>query len=380
MKKIAKPAALFLAVMLVVLSMNLNASASGAPEITLQPQNLVYPEHASAIYSVEALGNDLSYQWFVVYEGTVYDTADYDSMVSAPWARYAEEGFGPSPDGSGFHFDGILAGLNGAEIYCVVSSNGESVASQAAIIQVGGSALPPEIRVLSEVRVPQGNEGKPLTLGCLAEDPNGGECSYQWYSCSGTLPTIQAMIGEESSELTVPTDQLGKFFYVCMATTPSGGVGYSSVITVSVVEASSSESSSETSSEASSEASEASEESSAESSGTLTTGVNEESSKEKQESSAAESSQESSETVAATESSEESSREESSPESSEESSQESAGQSESSEESSQAAEQSPTQAQNGNQNLILILLCITVVLLIGLIVLLIIMMSRRRKQ
>ena len=90
MKKLmSKPAALLLAAMLVLTSMSLSASASDYPTITLQPQNLIYPEGAVAIYSVEATGSDLVYRWFINYGGTIYEATDASTVMTQPWTAYA---------------------------------------------------------------------------------------------------------------------------------------------------------------------------------------------------------------------------------------------------------------------------------------------------
>lgn len=56
-----------LMITLLAAAMLVPVSATDKPVITLQPQNSVYPEFASAIWSVEATGENLSYNWYIVY-------------------------------------------------------------------------------------------------------------------------------------------------------------------------------------------------------------------------------------------------------------------------------------------------------------------------
>ena len=133
-KTFVRPTALLLTLMLIVMGVSVKASASDYPMITRQPQNLVYPEGAVAIYSVEATGSDLTYHWYIEFEGTIYDPMDIETIMSQPWTAYAGSGWGLSPDGSAFFFEGIMAGLNGAQIYCEVSNSTGFATSRPAII------------------------------------------------------------------------------------------------------------------------------------------------------------------------------------------------------------------------------------------------------
>ena len=66
----------FLIITLLAAAMLVPVSAADKTVITLQPQNSVYPEFASAIWSVGATGENLSYNWYIVYNGTAYRTVD----------------------------------------------------------------------------------------------------------------------------------------------------------------------------------------------------------------------------------------------------------------------------------------------------------------
>lgn len=67
---------LFLAVLcLLILPFSVSADESEPIRITLQPQNPAFPENGYASWSVEAEGGDLTYEWFIVYQGMTYETS-----------------------------------------------------------------------------------------------------------------------------------------------------------------------------------------------------------------------------------------------------------------------------------------------------------------
>ena len=215
--------------------LSLTAFAVSEPEILREPQNLTWPANSVAGYSVEAYGENLSYQWYIVYEGKTYDTSKL-SEGRQPWVDFVTEGAGPGQSGSEFYFTGILSGLNGAEIYCEVSNSYGKVKTSPAIISVGGSAMPPAISVVSRITV---NKGESADIYCTASDAKGGELEYLWYeTATGKLQDIAAVNrgAETADTLHCETDRVGTRYYVCMVTTPDGGVGYSSVVPVTVTE------------------------------------------------------------------------------------------------------------------------------------------------
>ncbi len=77
-----------------------------------------------------------------------------------------------------------------------------------------------------------------LTISAKITD--GGTLAYQWYETpNGTLPSIMAIIGEESPTFTCNTSTSGTRYYVCMATNTIGSEvsrTYSNVIAVTVYE------------------------------------------------------------------------------------------------------------------------------------------------
>ena len=124
----------FLMITLLAAAMLVPVSAADKPVITLQPQNSVYPEFASAIWSVGATGENLSYNWYIVYNGTAYRTADA-LAENHPWLNgVTGSGYGSNEAGDTFFVEGIGSALDGALIYCVVSNEAGSVTSESAYI------------------------------------------------------------------------------------------------------------------------------------------------------------------------------------------------------------------------------------------------------
>lgn len=54
-------------------SLGLPVSADGGAEIIAQPQNPTYNAGAVAIYSVTAMGENLTCSWYIDYNGTEYE-------------------------------------------------------------------------------------------------------------------------------------------------------------------------------------------------------------------------------------------------------------------------------------------------------------------
>ena len=62
------------------------AAAEPEPYITSNPTSADYPEGAVAMYTCNAFGNNLTFDWYLVFEGTTYRIADADG--SQPWCAY----------------------------------------------------------------------------------------------------------------------------------------------------------------------------------------------------------------------------------------------------------------------------------------------------
>ena len=229
-----------LMITLLAAAMLVPVSAAEKPVITLQPQNYVYPEFASALWSVGATGENLSYDWYIVYNGTAYRTADAFAE-NHPWLNgVTGSGYGSNEAGDTFFIEGIGSALDGALIYCVVSNEAGSVTSESAYISVNGKKSPPRLKVPALVTVEQETVVKLL---CDAEAAEGDSVSsYAWFETpTGQLKDIVAMGSsggqpEEDPVLVCDTSTPGTRYYVCCVMTKLGGMAYSSVIPVTVTE------------------------------------------------------------------------------------------------------------------------------------------------
>lgn len=216
------------------------AEDSGGILITLQPQNSVFPEKSTATWSVEAQGENLAYRWFIMYEGKAYDTTD-PATANLQWLTGASEGFESGKAGSVFSIKGIDSALDGAEVYCVISNGTVSLSSAHAVISVAAAvAAPPQLAVPAGVTAVKDSL---LKLTCTAAAADGDKIkSYLWYeTATGRLRDIVAIGGRDGSEETSPvmvcdTSAVGTRYYVCAVWTESGGMAYSSVIPVTVIE------------------------------------------------------------------------------------------------------------------------------------------------
>ena len=229
-----------LMITLLAAAMLVPVSAAEKPVITLQPQNYVYPEFAPALRSVGATGENLSYDWYIVYNGTAYRTADAFAE-NHPWLNgVTGAGYGSNEAGDTFFIEGIGSALDGALIYCVVSNEAGSVTSESAYISVNGKKSPPRLKVPALVTVEQETVVKLL---CEAEAAEGDSVSsYAWFETpTGQLKDIVAIGSyggqpEEDPVLVCDTSTPGTRYYVCYVMTELGGVAYSSVIPVTVTE------------------------------------------------------------------------------------------------------------------------------------------------
>lgn len=210
-------------------------AAEEEPYFLSNPASATYPEGAVALYTCKAFGSNLTFEWYLVYEGTTYPLSAADG--SQPWAAHTTN-MGVTTNGmeSFCFFEGILPGLSGAELYCVVEDGHYSVRSTTAVISVGGSAMPPQINVVGSMEVWQGDLCD-LYCGVTA---NGSESySYLWYKTdTGRLQDIIAVDrGDATADtLSVDTSVTGLSYYVCLVTGSGGGSAYSPVIPVLVME------------------------------------------------------------------------------------------------------------------------------------------------
>ena len=243
MRKVMKRKIITLVLCILIAASVLSSTISAKTplSITHQPQNSSFPENASAMWSVEAEGENLVYDWFIVYDGIAYNTKKSFSE-NHPWQEgITGDGYGNNDAGNVFFINGIGMALNGAEIYCVISDGTYSVTSSSAYITVGTPVSPPEITVPASVEAETGSE---LKLTCQATARNGDRiASYLWYETpTGELKDISVIGAKEGCEETEPTlvcdtSETGTRYYVCAVATENGGFAYSAVIAVSVIKA-----------------------------------------------------------------------------------------------------------------------------------------------
>lgn len=205
------------------------ASAASAPVITLNPQNAVWPEGSNASFSTEATNAaDAVYHWYISHNGTVYDTeAEATAAVG-----FAASGFSTSAGGAILTLNGITAKADGAYVYCVVTNAAGSTTSARARITVGGTEAPPIMRLPAALTVEIGQEAK---LTCIVTHPDAGNLEYIWYeTTTGALEDIIAVMNESGMSFICDTSTVGTRYYVCRVKTANGGIGYSSVVPVTV--------------------------------------------------------------------------------------------------------------------------------------------------
>jgi hypothetical protein len=213
------------------------ASAAGdEPVIVANPSSPAYPEGAVATYTCEAVGTNLTFTWYLVYEGTTYNLSQNDG--SQPWCGHAiNSGVTTFGFQSTCFFEGIMPGLSGAELYCVIEDGHYSVQSTSAVIDVSGSVMPPQVKVVGSMEVYTGDL---CDLYCSATSNNAGEnFSYLWYeTATGRLQDIIAVDrGSQTADtLHIDTSAPGTHYYVCMVTDSAGGSAYSAVIPVRISE------------------------------------------------------------------------------------------------------------------------------------------------
>ena len=236
MKKIVSLLLIFFVVCLGIVPAT---AASDEPIITMEAQSPNYPEYSVAIYTVKASGNNLKATWYMEWQGKKYTISNIGGAMQ-DWEGYADESYGAKKldnNTFAFVFEGIEKELDGAYIWCVLEDGHYDVTSKKARITVGGESTPPEIvSIPTMLTVEQGDEAE---IRCVAKAPNGTQLSFLWYETdSGKLEDIRAVNrGEETTDyMLCETTALGTRNYVCMVKSSDGGVIYSSIVPVTVVE------------------------------------------------------------------------------------------------------------------------------------------------
>lgn len=248
---------MIVAVMIAAALVPLRAAAvDETPKISLAPMNLIWPENSLAWYRC-ACSNDpghekFNYEWFIVYDGKKYPVG-VNGSDSDPWWKYVDKS-SPSTGtiGNVISLDKINHGLNGAEIYCVVSSNSASVESPHATIRIGDDYIftPPEITLAPVYVVCEEGDEVELKVDANCTSGNVTEIkdfiTYTWYHTdTGEIDDIMAVF-QNGSDVTgktfkPDTSTAGTYYYVCGvfdgADNPSmGNYSYTNVITLEVLE------------------------------------------------------------------------------------------------------------------------------------------------
>lgn len=234
-----KTIAIFLCVLLLAgLSVNVWA-APEEPVITMQPQSPNYPNYSVAIYTVKVEGTNLMATWYMEWMGKTYTISNIGGTMQ-DWEPYAGEAYGAKKlddNTFAFIFEGIEYDLDGAYIWCVIEDGHYDVTSQKVRISVGNSNTPPEIvSIPVQVTVAQGEEAE---IRCVAKSSDGSQLSFLWYETdTGRMEDMRAVNrGTETSDyLFCDTSSLGTRNYICMVKTSDGGVAYSSLVPVTVIE------------------------------------------------------------------------------------------------------------------------------------------------
>ena len=214
-------------------------AAPEGPVITMQPQSPNYPEYSVATYTVKATGTNLTATWYIEYEGKTYNASQIGGEMQ-PWEAYAGETYGATqPDANTFCFvfSGIGSELSGAEIWCELEDGHYDIVSQVGHITVGDYGTPPEILdIPASVTVKQGEQAE---IRCVAKSGDGSQLNFLWYETgTGKFQDMQAINrGEETGDyMFLDTSAPGTCYYVCGITTTGGGMAYSSMVEVTVVE------------------------------------------------------------------------------------------------------------------------------------------------
>lgn len=179
------------------------------PVIVTHPSSLEITEGDNATFSVVASGNDLSYQWKTLKDGTWYNI---NGANSASYTTLASRS------------------LNGNQYRCQVSNAAGGVYSNTATLTVTSSAGSISTPTIStQPRSANVNDGQTAIFSLTA---NGGGLSYQWYikrngqwyPISGAANAIYSVIGRSANNGTQ---------YRCLVTNSAGSV-YSNVVDLNV--------------------------------------------------------------------------------------------------------------------------------------------------
>ena len=235
----AKNTILLILCFVFVISLAIPVFSADPPVITLQPQSPNFPEYSVASYTVKASGSNLQCTWYMEFQGKTYNISQYGGAIQ-PWENFAGESYGAYQEDDntfGFFFSGIEYDLDGAYIWCVIEDGHFDVTSQKARICVGNPSFPPTILdIPAEMTVFYGDDAE---IRCIALAPGDTQLTWLWYETpTGRLEDICALSREPeySDSWTLDTSRIGTRYYVCMVESSDGGMTYSSIVPVTVLD------------------------------------------------------------------------------------------------------------------------------------------------
>lgn len=204
------------------------ASAASDLQLLANPQQPVFAEGERAEFAVKAKGDQVTFEWYVIYEGHTYPTS---AVTNQPWKWHLEEGsYGASEDGASFIFESIPAELDGMKIYCVVRSGDKEIKSYEATVNVKKNApAPPAISV--PISYTFANVGFVNVKCTVAEDAD--KCEYLWLeSTDGDLANATELPLQDDATLVADGKMNATRYFICRVTDADGGVSYSSAVRV----------------------------------------------------------------------------------------------------------------------------------------------------
>jgi len=214
-------------------------AAPEGPVITLQPQSPTYTQYDVAIYTVKVEGTNLTATWYMEWQEKTYNISDTSGAMQA-WEPFAGETYGPQQlDANTFAytFGGVEYDMDGAKIWCVIEDGHYDVSSQKVRVSVKEFGPPPSIlEIPAQVTVEQDAEAE---IRCVAASPaEDVQLTYRWYeTTTGSMDDISAVTEvQQSDSLKLDTSVVGTRNYVCQVSTSEGGIAYSSIVPVTVME------------------------------------------------------------------------------------------------------------------------------------------------
>ncbi len=192
------------------------AEAKPAPEITGQPEDYVGPAGSTAVFTVEAEGEGLSYQWFV------RKTADGAwSAVKSAEGKLATYSFT------------VLERHNGYAYYCAVTDGVDTVESDIVTLTVGEPV--PALEIVSQ---PEDYVGPIGSTAVFTVEAEGENLSYQWYvrkTADGAWSAVKSAEGKLAAYSFSVLARHNGYAYYCAVTDGENTVE-SDIVTLTVGE------------------------------------------------------------------------------------------------------------------------------------------------